>query len=133
MTPGNGSGTPSPSADQSFLSSMADRFGTNARAEAVYAPAVTQDGITVIPVAKVRWGFGGGNGVRSGSEAEDGSGGGGGGGMIVKPIGYLELKKGRSKFRPIRDPSSTAGAVLAAGIAATLILKALRRLIDSLD
>lgn len=131
MAPENGTGSSGRSPGSSFLSHMADHLGTNARAEAVYGPAVVQDGVTVIPVARVRWGFGGGNGVSSGSEEKDGSGG--GGGVVVKPIGYLELKDGGSKFRPIRDPGSTAAVILAAGVAFSLILRAVRRFVGSIS
>jgi uncharacterized spore protein YtfJ len=68
-----------------------------ARPGAVYGDAVERDGVTVIPVARTVWGFGGGTGP-----GDDGAGG-GGGGMTV-PVGYIRIAGGRANFRPIVSP-----------------------------
>src|SRR5690606_34414305 len=57
---------------------LAERVGTTARVETVFGEPVERDGVTVIPVARARWGFGGGTGARSGEEGE-----GAGGGTVV--------------------------------------------------
>ena len=76
--------------------------------KAVFGEPIERDGITVIPVARVRWGFGGGAGsapiaVGSGPGVEGsmaptaangmqpGSGQGGGGAVTTDPIGWLEI------------------------------------------
>jgi len=70
------------SADR-FIGTMAEKLGAVARAATVFGEPVERDGVTVIPVAKARWGFGGGAGQRqddgAGGRQEDGAGGGGGG------------------------------------------------------
>ena len=58
-----------------FIGTMAEKLGAVARAATVFGEPVERDGITVVPVAKARWGFGGGEGHR---KDEDGAGGGGG-------------------------------------------------------
>jgi uncharacterized spore protein YtfJ len=89
-----------------FIGTMAEKLGAVARAATVFGDPVERDGITVIPVAKARWGFGGGGGQRKdeGSEGkqEDGAGG---GGVQVTPVGFIEIKKDEARFRPIRTVS----------------------------
>jgi uncharacterized spore protein YtfJ len=96
------------SADR-FIGTMAEKLGAVARAATVFGEPVERDGITVIPVAKARWGFGGGAGQRQaeraggGGKQEDGAGG--GGGVQVTPVGFIEVKNNEAKFRPIRTVS----------------------------
>ncbi len=118
-----------PSDHKSFLDRMAERVSSNARAEAVYGSPVERDGVTVIPVAKVRWGFGGGDGTSLGEDAAPAAGGsGGGGGVMVSPIGYIEIAEGQSRFRRILDPTAMAPIVLAAAAMALLLLRGIRKL-----
>jgi uncharacterized spore protein YtfJ len=94
------------SADR-FIGTMAEKLGAVARAATVFGEPVERDGITVIPVAKARWGFGGGAGQRkdegAGGKQEDGAGG--GGGVQVTPVGFIEIKNHEANFRPIRTVS----------------------------
>jgi uncharacterized spore protein YtfJ len=82
--------------------------------------------VTVIPVARVRWGFGGGSG--SGRDGT-GEGSGGGGGVIASPVGYLEVKDGRAKFRAVPDLAGIARLVLVNALAASMILCGLGKLL----
>lgn len=94
------------SADR-FISAMAEKLGSVAQAATVFGQPVERDGITVIPVAKARWGFGGGAGQRK-DEGVDGrqeDGAGGGGGVQVTPVGFIEIKNHEANFRPIRTVS----------------------------
>ncbi len=115
----------------SLLDRIANRLGTYARSDAVFGDPVTQDGITVIPVAKVRWGFGGGAGAGGddGKDGEDyGEGGGGGGGVSATPVGYIEISDGRAEFRPIKDIVGMWSVLLAGSVAFWIALRALRGL-----
>jgi uncharacterized spore protein YtfJ len=107
-----------------FIERLAERLGVSAKAATVYADPVERNGVTVIPVAKVRYGFGGGRGSRA---QEEGTGG--GGGVQVSPIGYIELRDGGSEFKPISDPTSRVPVIIAGGLMGWLILRALRRLL----
>jgi uncharacterized spore protein YtfJ len=51
-----------PNSADRFIGTMAERLGAVARAATIFAEPVERDGITVIPVAKAQWGFGGGVG-----------------------------------------------------------------------
>lgn len=88
-------------AARSPVERMVERFvawiGGQAHAHAVFGDPVTQAGVTVIPVARVFGGFGGGAGD------DGGRGVGAGAGFAALPIGFIEIKDGAARFRPI-DP-----------------------------
>jgi uncharacterized spore protein YtfJ len=111
-----------PNSADRFIGTMAERLGAVARAATIFAEPVERDGITVIPVAKAQWGFGGGVGRR---KDEDGAGG--GGGVQVKPVGFIEIKNGAAEFRSIRTVSLPL--IIAGGISILFLLrKTLKRL-----
>jgi len=103
-----------------FLSDLADRVGVTASAKEVFGEPVQRNGITVIPIARARWGFGGGAGNRSGEE-----GAGGGGGATVRPVGYIELREDGSRFRRIVTTADLALLALVAGAVGYLFAHAL--------
>jgi uncharacterized spore protein YtfJ len=115
--------TPPSSAVGGILQQLAEKLGSQARASAVFAHPIEKDGITVIPVAKARWGFGGG----SGRDRDQQRGSGGGGGVAVTPVGYIEIRNGTARYRPIVDPA----ALLPTIVAVVLSLSILRRLLSS--
>ena len=78
-------------------------------ASAVFGQPVERSGITVIPVAKATWGFGGGSG---GEDGKEGTGGGGGG--FVAPLGYIEVRESGATFKRIRDPRLISAVLVAA-------------------
>lgn len=116
-----------------ILDRLAERLRGAANAAAVYGAPVARDGVTVIPVAKVRWAFGGGGGTgRSPGGNGTGSGEGGGGGVLATPMGYIEMRDGGTEFKQINDPITmliVPPIIIAAGITAMLILRGLRLLI----
>ena len=130
-----------------FVERMAERIGGKASVRAVFGDPIERDGITIIPVAKVRWGFGGGAGrgpIAMGpgidgqaapevSLSEDyrqsGAGTGGGGGVTADPIGYLEIGPEGANFRPITPVMPSPGFLLASGVTAMLVLRGLAKLI----
>ena len=102
-----------------FMETMAEKLGMVARASTVFSEPVEREGITVIPVAKVRWGFGGGVGHK-----KDENGAGGGGGVQVTPVGFIEVKNGQAEFRPIRTLSMPL--LILGGISTLLLLRKLK-------
>jgi len=116
-------------ASVTLLERLADKLGGRASVTAVYGEPVTADGVTVIPVAKVAFGFGGGAGREVGA-TKSGDGGGGGGGAEARPLGYIEIRDGTATYKPIRDPWSDVVlplTALAVGSAMPKILRSLRR------
>jgi uncharacterized spore protein YtfJ len=101
-----------------ILSMLAERLGATFVASSVFGTPVERDGVTVIPVATVRFGLGGGSGTEP-DRKQSGEGGGGGGSGV--PRGYIEIRDGRSQFVPIVHPARTAAlavGVVLAGISA---------------
>ena len=72
-------------------------------------PINTPDGITVIPISKVSFGFGSGGGTGSKATGR-GTGymGGNGAGVKVDPIGFLIIKDGACRMLNIAPPPGTS-------------------------
>jgi uncharacterized spore protein YtfJ len=104
-----------------LLERLAQQVQVNANAKQVYGEPVERDGATIIPVAKVQWGFGGGSLGRGPAER-----GGGGGGVRAYPTGFIELRNGKAEFRPIQDPMAPA-LLAGVGLAVGLLLAKLLR------
>ncbi len=81
-------------------------------------------GVTVIPVSKMAYGFGGGAGTKAGEE-----GSGGGGGLGIMPVGYIEIKEGNTRFRTIRDPQTVVKIVALSGLFAVLTVRSVAKLL----
>ena len=116
---------------EGLLDRLANRVGLHARASAVYGEPVERGELTVIPVAKVRAGFGGGSGSMPAAGQSDsiGEGGGGGGGFIASPLGFIEVRESGATFRRIEDPVAYWPLALAGGAATWLVLRGLRGLL----
>ncbi len=109
-------------ASSRLLERLVSQVGGHARVQAIFGDPIERDGITVIPVARLRWGVGGGGG----GAAPEGSGSGGGGGVAADPIGYIEVSSAGATFRPIPRSVGPA-AIVAVAIAAAIVLRALAR------
>jgi uncharacterized spore protein YtfJ len=90
---------------QPVLSAVVNQAG----AKTVYGEPISVNGRTVIPVARVRCGFGGGSG-RDGHDQER-EGGGGGGGFVARPVGFVEIDGDAARFVPIFDPQAIAVSI----------------------
>jgi uncharacterized spore protein YtfJ len=119
MTASSSTSTPTRRGDE-LLATLAERIGARIGASTIYGAPVERDGVTVVPVAVARFAFGGGGGADSG-KSQEGEGGGGGGG--VTPVGYIELKGGRSRFVPVVHPARMFALLLAAAVAALAIVR----------
>jgi uncharacterized spore protein YtfJ len=108
-----------------LLERIGQTVGQSAQVSTVFGDPVEREGVTVIPVAKTRFGFGGGGGSGS-REGDEGSGGGGGGGAVVSPIGYIEVRKEAVEFKRISTPVDLLAFVAATSIA----LLTVKRLLD---
>jgi uncharacterized spore protein YtfJ len=107
-----------------LLERIGQTVGERAQASTIFGEPVEREGVTVVPVAKARFGFGGGagSGAREGAER---LGRGGGGGVAISPIGYIEVRDHGSEFKRI----FTSLDYLALAAAAALGAMALKRLL----
>lgn len=78
--------------------SFVDVLRDSAAVDRVYGDSIDIDGKTIIPVARVAYGFGGGFGSSRESTEEAGQGGGGGGGMKAVPVGVVEITDAETRF-----------------------------------
>lgn len=104
------------------LEATLEKLLDRANVAAVFGEPVTENGITVIPVADVFFGMGfgygrGPAGEASGEDAaEESSGGGAGGGGRARPVGVVRISEKGARFEPVVDPTRMAigGMALAA-------------------
>jgi uncharacterized spore protein YtfJ len=91
---------------------LVDRLRQSAAVETVYGERIEHEGKTVVPVATVGYGFGGGWGTD-----EEEEGGGLGGGVKATPVGALEVADEETRFVQFEEDSRAgAGLALFAGL-----------------
>jgi uncharacterized spore protein YtfJ len=108
---------------ENFITRLAETIGSKANAASVFGAPITCEGITIVPVARARWGLGGGGGQGSEQRALAQRGFGGGGGMVVKPVGYLAIRGQNVQYHEIQG----AMRFLAAAMLGMLLGAILRR------
>jgi uncharacterized spore protein YtfJ len=100
------------------IEKMVDGLGVNA----VFGEPIREGGVTVVPVAEVRFAFGYGYGSGRGggketeggpSTAEEGSGGGSGAGGRASAKGYVRISADEVRFEPVLDVTRLALAGIA--------------------
>ena len=94
---------------QKYFESLHASLTQSANVKTVFGEPIAAAGKTIIPVARVRYGFGAGMGQgptrrpggEESSEQHLGQGGGGGAGLTVKPVGVVEVTASSTRFVPI--------------------------------
>jgi len=69
-------------------------------------PITTPDGVTLIPISKVSFGFGGGGGDY-GKAPKENFGGGAGAGVKIDPVAFLVIKDGITRVMPVAVPPAS--------------------------
>jgi uncharacterized spore protein YtfJ len=116
-----------------ILDRLGERLGTQASVKAVFGEPTESGDVRVIPVARVRWGLGGGGGSGPMDRVADGggvaSGTGAGGGVMSDPMGYLEVRPTGAVYVPLASPYPNPALILAIGISIGVVIRAIARLI----
>ena len=109
-----------------LLQSISDNLSASADVTKVYGEPTVVEGKTIIPVAKVSYGFGGGFG---GGQRNDksGDGGGGGGGVLASPVGILEVTAEETRFISFENKKKLVGALILGVLVGILLGKKLSR------
>ena len=112
-----------------LLQKIGETLGSTATVKSVFGEAIHVNGKTVVPVAKIAYGFGGGFGTGKGGSPADhqGEGGGGGGGVRAFPAGALEITESGTRFVPFIDLMWLGAAFTAGVVMSGLILTRRRR------
>ena len=69
-------------------------------------PITTPDGVTLIPISRVTFGFGAGGGDY-GKNPDGSFGGGSGAGVKIDPVAFLIIKDGTTRVMPVAVPPVT--------------------------
>lgn len=70
-------------------------------------PITTPDGVTLIPISKVSFGFGGGGGDYGKTTSKEGFGGGSAAGVKISPVAFLIIKDGVTRVLPVSSAPMT--------------------------
>ena len=70
----------------------------------VGAPITTPDGVTLIPISRVSFGFGSGGGTYG--QTSERFDGGGGAGVKIDPVAFLVIKDGQTRMMPVAVPAT---------------------------
>lgn len=98
-----------------FIETISEKLHDSASVKKIFGDPITSEGKTIIPVARVRYGFGGGGGISGKKLPESGTaeeGGGGGGGIKVTPVGVVEISTQSTRFIPFRNYRSILGYMI---------------------
>ena len=79
------------------VQSMLEPLSKSASVKSIYGDPISANGKTIIPVARVAYGFGGGTGRKQDPESPM-EGEGGGGGVYAIPIGVVEVTDSETRF-----------------------------------
>lgn len=117
---------------QEIVQSLVERLAATASVKQVFGEPIERGGRTIVPVARVQYGFGGGYGGGEQRSAEvnrplAAGGGGGGGGVKAKPAGVLEITDAGTRFIRFVDPGDIVKACVGGLIAIMLIKRLTRR------
>ncbi len=98
-----------------LFTTWTERLQNAANVKSVFGDPIEAQGRTLVPVARVCYGFGGG---RSKSEPNDeggedspSSGGGAGGGAVARPLGVLEVTAEGTRFIPTPGNGKLYGGI----------------------
>jgi len=71
-------------------------------------PITTPDGVTLIPVSRLSFGFGSGGGDYGKGPSKDNFAGGSGAGVDISPVAFIVIKDGYTRVLPVGAPPSGA-------------------------
>ncbi len=115
---------------QELFQTISERVQTAASVKTVYGDPIAAEGKTIIPVARVRYGFGGGGGSAVGpedGERPQGTGGGGGGAVEVTPAGFIEITTGEVRYVSFEERRRIVRATVFGMLVALFLLRRRRR------
>lgn len=124
---------------ENFIENIARDLGVNASIHNVYGQPIQSGEKTILPVARIAYGFGGGFGqgmkktkqeVTAGSFNEEhpgGEGAGGGGGIYARPRGVYEITPRATRFIPANGTRQLLAGIVIGILLKTLFLPGKRR------
>ena len=89
---------------RSTMDKIHEMVDTNA---IVGQPITTPDGVTLIPISKVSFGFGSGGGDYGKATPKENFGGGSAAGVKIDPVAFLVVKDGTTRVLPVAVPPTS--------------------------
>lgn len=83
-----------------FIDTLLEKMKTSIKTESVIGDPITVGEVTIVPIAKVTFGFGAGG---EDLEKTNGFGGGSGGGATITPIGFIVVKGADVSLIPMHE------------------------------
>jgi len=93
---------------EKYFESISDKLSKSANIKTVFGDPISAEGKTIIPVAKIGYGFGGGAEKEKNEEEA-----GGGGGIGAKPMGVVEITPEKTRFISFPERKKLAAAIAA--------------------
>lgn len=107
-----------------LIENIAETVQSSASAKKVFGEPIQAGSKTIIPVAKVAYGFGGGSGHgrhrKSDLDGEVASGDGAGGGIAASPYGIIEVTESETRLIRFPPPGAVLGALAIGFLIGTL-------------
>ena len=97
---------------ENLIIGTADKASSALKEANVLGDPITADGVTIIPVFKTSYGFGGGGYEKQVKRTEPALSGGAGAGVTKQPVAYITIKDGEMNFINISDKSKTGNSLL---------------------
>jgi uncharacterized spore protein YtfJ len=116
-------GTVQSSEVDAALRRVIDQFGSNGKADVAFGTPQVIGSRTLIPVARVMYGFGGGGGTDTARQRGSGAGG----GLAVRPFAVIEATPDKVRVVPIVDVQRMIGRVFAFATVALVVAAFMRR------
>lgn len=85
---------------QNFIDTLLEKMKTTIKTESVVGEPIKVGNVTILPIAKITFGFGAGG---EDIEKNKGFGGGSGGGATITPIGFLIIKDNDVSLIPMHE------------------------------
>lgn len=89
---------------QSTMDRIREMVDTNT---IVGQPITTPDGVTLIPISKVSFGFGSGGADYGETTPKENFGGGSAAGVRIDPVAFLVIREGNTRVLPVAVPPAT--------------------------
>lgn len=105
-----------------LLQNLHESLSGRAQVKSVFGEPITVGEKTVVPVARIAYGFGAGAGTGGvGDKSAKGEGGGGGGGVRANPVGVFVVSPQETRFVAINNKKKLAGTLLAGTLLGLLL------------
>jgi uncharacterized spore protein YtfJ len=111
----------------SLLQNLHESLSGRAQVKSVFGEPITAGDKTIVPAARIAYGFGAGAGTGGVDEQRKGEGGGGGGAVRANPIGIFVVSAQETRFIPVHDRKKTIGTLLAGAALSMLFARRKRR------